>query len=257
MKGHAWGRAARPPTISEARAGPEDTGRGWSGEAHGGAPCGAGVLRRDSRVGAPHGPAASVRELRPKGQRGPATPRTSTRHSWTETRRLPSPQGVTSGSARLRAPWAASALRAGVLLCRGSPPAATSRQGRGPRGSGQVGRDGQTDPRPHSPPSSAASSRGTRVGLLELWLGVMAGPGSGASAPPVPTRPSYSPTPGGRYRGPTVGPGVPTSSPRPCEVSDRKRRVGGAQRGLSEGRINIVFSIISSKNIAQDTLVCS
>lgn len=37
MKGHAWGWAARPPTISEASAGPEDTGWGWGGERHGGA----------------------------------------------------------------------------------------------------------------------------------------------------------------------------------------------------------------------------
>lgn len=36
MKGHAWGRAGRPPTISEASAGPEDT-RGEGGEYHAGA----------------------------------------------------------------------------------------------------------------------------------------------------------------------------------------------------------------------------
>lgn len=36
MKGHAWGRACRPPTISEASTEPGDI-RGRGGECHGGA----------------------------------------------------------------------------------------------------------------------------------------------------------------------------------------------------------------------------
>lgn len=164
MKGHACGRAARPPTISEARAGPENTGRGWSGEGHGG-PC---------RAGAPHGPAAPARELRPGGRRGPATTRTSAQHSWTKTQRLRSPQGATSGSARLRAPRAASALRAGVLHCGRAPRPAATRQGRGaPRV--QAGGAGRTD-RPVAPLTT--QQRGQQQGHEGRAGGAMA-PGHG------------------------------------------------------------------------------
>lgn len=211
MKGQACGRAARPPTISEASAGPGGTGGG--GAVSGGGTPTPGTPPGPRRVGLLY--CLSSREGR--GRVRSSCP----------------------GAARPEVPTGCGVnppLHPHHSEPQSPPHPMRMRGPAGSRANGEAGAEDQGQTRPHSPPSSRASRMGARAGLKYLQLWVMVGWGLLGFCPLCPPVPLIAPTPGGSCSCPTLGPGAPTSSPHPRDWGTADWVMG---RTVGEGPVQV------------------